>query len=128
MVDEAIGPSRLFWSDIRQRALELFGNYSALHPPGRKSGNAEIDQCGVKRIIDDHIGGIDVLVDDAPLVNVRDSLRERDGQREEGVDAQLPRLPKQIAEGPRSRVLQNQNRQVMETVARNGPGRPVGAQ
>ena len=70
--------------------------------------------------VSDDVGGLDVLVDDAPAVELREGRGQGDGQLQ-GV-AHLEGLAGELGQGDALDLLQQQHRALLELLAGDGPG------
>ena len=81
---------------------------------------------GAGRGVDEDVGRLDVLVDEAPLVEPAQRGRQADGDAQERRD--LPGLPQEPRQGLAAGVLEQEHRPPAVTHQPQGPSRPGGVQ
>ena len=85
------------------------GLATAWRAPGPLRGDAEVDEPDVLRGVEQDVGGLDVLVDDAAAVHLRQGLRELDGHLEECL-RRVPGGLQKLAQRHPSEVLLDEHR------------------
>jgi hypothetical protein len=83
-VDRTVHASRLLGSHIRKRARERLGRLRRLSLARKSRSNPEAGQPHLPgRCVDQHVGWLDVLMDDSPAVHPAERARKTDGEPEE---------------------------------------------
>ncbi len=126
-IDRTIDAAGLLRRHVGQRPGHDFGRRAAVLVLGRARGDAEAGEPDAAEIpVDEHVGRLDVLVNEAAGVHVAARHRERDRDAQEIRQGQ--RLTEQQVERLAARVVQDQRHPIAIVGERERPRGPTGIQ
>ena len=85
LIDQAVHAPGLFGGDVRKLGVEP-RRHTRMCAASHAGGGLEVNQRGVSALVDHDVPGIDVAVDDAPLVQPDQRLGKLDGDGQEPLD------------------------------------------
>jgi hypothetical protein len=107
VVDRPVRPPRLLRGEVGQRALEEAGRLGGLVLAGEAGGEAEVGDLHLAgREVDDDVVRLEILVDDAALVDARDGAGDTDREGEEALEGHG--RAEQGVEGAAAEVLEDE--------------------
>ena len=124
-IDRPVHAAGLFGRHVGERPGDHLGRLGGLALARQTRGDAEAgqpDRAG--RGVHEDVGRLDVLVDEAPLVELAQRGRQADGHAQERRN--LPRLSQEPIERLAAGVLEHEHRPTLATNQRERPSRPVG--
>ncbi len=126
-IDRAVHAAGLLRRHVGERPGDHLGRLGGLALARQPRGDAEADQpYGAGRGVDQDVGRLDVLVDEAPLVEPAQRVRQADGDAQERRD--LPGPPQEPRQRLAAGVLEHERQLPAVTPQPQGPGREGGVQ
>ena len=128
VVHRAVHPPRLLRRDVRQRPLQHPRPHVRHHLARQLRGDAEVNQLQrVRGRVVEDVRGVDVLVDDAPLMDAPERLGQPRRELQEEAQLQRPRGD-EARQRPGAEVLQHERQAMPEALQCQGldDARPPG--